>query len=365
MAGQIAPKNLFDLRPDWKALLLLARVKRRNAETLFSAIAEELARAGVELLPAYTFLEDLLAAEGLIAGRALSRREEADVAFGFEIAREVSRLDIGQTVVVKNGTVLAVEAFEGTDAAMKRGGALGRKGAIVVKVAKPNQDMRFDVPVIGAATVEVAAAAQCASDRLGSGPHAPARESGTAGGRRTLPHLDRGALGARERSVPSSRLLKNWWPAMVAARTWCKFPTCTAIDRKLETCATPRLACSFRVHPVFQQSANAPGGIRAVVAVAVFGDRGRGASGGVCALPPKTDGSYNEKFGVRFGPCVGCSTTWPANFGFAKAGAASKIGGLRGVLAQLVERLNGIEEVRGSIPLGSRRSSLRAALFGN
>ncbi len=160
MAGQIAPKNLFDLRPDWKALLLLARVKRRNAESLFSAIADELGRVGVELLPAYTFLENLLAAEGLIAGRALSRREEADVSYGLEIAREVSRLDIGQTVVVKNGTVLAVEAFEGTDAAMKRGGALGRKGAIVVKVAKPNQDMRFDVPVIGAATIETAAEAQ-------------------------------------------------------------------------------------------------------------------------------------------------------------------------------------------------------------
>ena len=159
MAGQIAPKNLFDLRPDWKMLFLLARLKRRNAESIFAAIGDELANAGVTLLPATSFLEDCLAPAGLIAGRKLSHREEEDVAFGFEIAREVSRLDIGQTVVVKNGTVLAVEGFEGTNEAIKRGGALGRKDAIVVKVAKPTQDMRFDVPVIGVATIEVAAEA--------------------------------------------------------------------------------------------------------------------------------------------------------------------------------------------------------------
>jgi len=157
MAGQIAPKNLFDLRPDWKTLLLLARLKRRNAESIFAAIGDELGRAGITLLPATSFLEDCLAPAGLIAGRKLSRREEEDVTFGFEIAREVSRLNIGQTVLVKNGTVLAVEGFEGTNEAIKRGGALGGKNAIMVKVAKPSQDMRFDVPVIGVATVEVAA----------------------------------------------------------------------------------------------------------------------------------------------------------------------------------------------------------------
>ena len=159
MAGQIAPKNLFELRPDWKTLLLLARLKRRNAESIFAAIGDELAGAGIILLPATTFLEDYLAPNGLIAGRKLTRREEDDVTFGFEIAREVSRLDIGQTVIVKNGTVLAVEGFEGTNEAIKRGGALGGKNAIMVKVAKPNQDMRFDVPVIGVATVEVASEA--------------------------------------------------------------------------------------------------------------------------------------------------------------------------------------------------------------
>jgi DUF1009 family protein len=160
MAGQIAPKNLFELRPDWKILLLLARLKRRNAESIFAAIGDELARAGISLLPATSFLEDCLAPSGLIAGRKLSRREEEDVTFGFEIAREVSRLDIGQTVLVKNGTVLAVEGFEGTNETIKRGGALGGKNAVMVKVAKPNQDMRFDVPVIGVATIEVATQAQ-------------------------------------------------------------------------------------------------------------------------------------------------------------------------------------------------------------
>ncbi len=159
MVGQVAPNNLFNLRPDWKALLLLARTKRRNAETLFGAVADDLAQIGVALLPAFTFLEEHLAPMGLIAGRALKVREEADVSFGFGVAKEMSRLDVGQTVVVKNGTVLAVEAFEGTNEALKRGGALGRKNSVMVKVAKPNQDMRFDVPVIGAETVRIAAQA--------------------------------------------------------------------------------------------------------------------------------------------------------------------------------------------------------------
>ena len=160
MAGQIAPKNLFDFRPDWKTLLLLARLKRRNAQTIFGAIGDELAAAGIELLPATSFVEEFLAPAGLIAGRQLTRREAADVSFGFEIAKEMSRLDVGQTVVVKNGTVVAVEAFEGTNEAIKRGGALARKDAVIVKVAKPKQDIRFDVPVIGPETAQVAAEAR-------------------------------------------------------------------------------------------------------------------------------------------------------------------------------------------------------------
>ena len=157
MAGQIAPKNLFDLHPDWKALLLLAKLKQRNAESIFAAIADELAKVDVDLLPATTFLEEFLAPAGLIAGPKLTHREEEDVDLGWKIAKEIARLDIGQTVIVKNGTVVAVEALEGTNEIIKRGGTLARKGAVMVKVAKPNQDMRFDVPVIGVETIRIAA----------------------------------------------------------------------------------------------------------------------------------------------------------------------------------------------------------------
>jgi UDP-2,3-diacylglucosamine hydrolase len=160
MAGQIAPKNLFDLRPDLKALLLLGKLKERNAESIFAAIADELARIDVDLLPATTFLENCLASTGLIAGAKLSPREEEDVDLGSKIVKEIARLDIGQTIIVKNGTVLAVEAFEGTNDAIRRGGALAREGAVMIKVAKSNQDMRFDVPVIGVETIRVAAEAK-------------------------------------------------------------------------------------------------------------------------------------------------------------------------------------------------------------
>jgi DUF1009 family protein len=156
MAGQIAPGNLFDLLPDLKGALLLARLKERNAETIFSAIADELKASGVELLPATTFLEDCLPEPGHVAGPRLSAPQIDDVALGFRIAKECSRLDIGQSVVVKKGTVVAVEAFEGTDAAMERGGQLGKGDVVLVKVSKPGQDFRFDVPVIGTRTLEKA-----------------------------------------------------------------------------------------------------------------------------------------------------------------------------------------------------------------
>lgn len=158
MAGQIHPRNLFDLRPDMKALLLLGKMRARNAETIFGAIAAEVEAIGVKLLPATTYMEEYLAPAGLFAGPRLSRREELDVEYGGRIAKESSRLDIGQTVVVKAGSVLAVEAFEGTNAAIERGGALGRKDAVVVKVSKPRQDFRFDVPVIGPLTLDAARA---------------------------------------------------------------------------------------------------------------------------------------------------------------------------------------------------------------
>ena len=157
MAGQIAPKNLFDLRPDLKALMLLGKLKERNAESIFAAMAAELAKIDIDLLPATTFLEDSLARPGLIAGPKLSPRQEHDVELGWNVAKEIARLDIGQTIVVKNGTIVAVEALEGTNEAIKRGGTLTREGAVMVKVSKPNQDMRFDVPVIGVETVRIAA----------------------------------------------------------------------------------------------------------------------------------------------------------------------------------------------------------------
>ncbi len=156
MVGQIAPKNLFDLRPDLRLLKMLSKVKERNAESLFGAIATELEKDGIELLPATTFLDDLIPEEGPVCGPALSERQMSDADFGFRIAKEVSRLDIGQTVVVKKGTVLAVEAFEGTNETVIRGGAMGKGEAMMVKVSKPHQDFRFDVPVVGPATIETA-----------------------------------------------------------------------------------------------------------------------------------------------------------------------------------------------------------------
>lgn len=154
MAGQIRPGNLYELRPDVKAIMLLARLKERNAESIFGGVAEELGKSGVELLPAITFLEESLPEPGHIAGPRLSHRQKIDIAFGFRMAKEISRMDIGQSVVVKKGTVLAVEAFEGTDAAMDRGGRLGKGDVVLVKVSKPNQDFRFDVPVVGTRTLE-------------------------------------------------------------------------------------------------------------------------------------------------------------------------------------------------------------------
>jgi UDP-2,3-diacylglucosamine hydrolase len=160
MMGQIAPRNLFDLRPDLRALMILARVKERNAETLFGAIADELAKEGMTVLPATTFLEDHLPGPGHVCGPAFKKRQLTDAEFGFRIAKQTSALDIGQSVVVRHGTVLAVEAFEGTNACIKRGGEQGHgKDVMLVKVSKPNQDFRFDVPVIGPQTIETCAAA--------------------------------------------------------------------------------------------------------------------------------------------------------------------------------------------------------------
>ncbi len=156
MAGAIRPRNLFDLRPDLRTLWLLSQIKERNAATLFGAVARELEKAGIVLLPATTFLEEFLAREGVMAGPAPSRRFLRDAELGFRLAKEVARLDIGQSIVVEDGVVLAVEAWEGTDETLRRGGALGKKRPILVKVSKPNQDVRFDVPVLGEKTIQIA-----------------------------------------------------------------------------------------------------------------------------------------------------------------------------------------------------------------
>jgi DUF1009 family protein len=162
MVGQIAPKNLFDLRLDMRAMGLFFKIKERNAHTIFGAIANELKKDGVDLIDATPWLAPLMPGPGFQMGPKLSDEQKADVEFGFRIAKEVSRLEIGQLVVVKNGTVLAVEGFEGTDKCLARGGELAGKdgGAVAVKVAKEKHDMRFDIPCLGARTFEVCGAAR-------------------------------------------------------------------------------------------------------------------------------------------------------------------------------------------------------------
>lgn len=171
MVGQIAPKNLFDLRPDLRAMGLLLRLKEKNAHTIFGAIGDELKKDGVELIAATPWLQPLMLGAGFELGPKLSAEQRADVEFGFRLAKEVSRLEIGQTVVVKHGTVLAVEGLEGTDKCLARGGDLAGKagGAVAVKVAKLDHDMRFDIPCVGLKTVEVCAAAGVAVLALEAG----------------------------------------------------------------------------------------------------------------------------------------------------------------------------------------------------
>ena len=190
MAGQIAPKNLFNLRPDLRALTLLLQLRHKNAHTIFGALAGELAKDGVELISAVPWLRPHMPELGFHLGPKLSREQQADVEFGHRIAKEVSRLEVGQTVVVKHGTVLAVEGFEGTDACLARGGQLAgsKGGAVAVKVAKEGHDMRFDIPCFGEVTLET-----CAN----AGIAVLAVEAGRA----ILLERDRAAAVARQRKV--------------------------------------------------------------------------------------------------------------------------------------------------------------------
>ncbi len=161
MAGQIAPKNLYDVRPDLRAMGVLLRLKEKNAHTIFGAIADELKKDGVELVEAVPWLRPLMPGPGFQLGPKPTAAQHADIELGFRLAKEVARMEIGQTVVVKEGAVLAVEAFEGTDRCLTRGGELAGQGegAVAVKVAKHNHDLRFDIPCLGPETLQVCAAA--------------------------------------------------------------------------------------------------------------------------------------------------------------------------------------------------------------
>ena len=164
MAGQIAPKNLYDIRPDLRAIGVLLRLKEKNAHSIFGAIAQELEKDGVELVEAIPWLRSMMPGPKFNLGPGLSPEQREDVEFGLRIAKAISQLEIGQSVVVKRGTVLAVEGFEGTDKCLARGGELAGRdgGAVAVKVARQNHDFRFDIPCVGPQTLEVCAGARIA-----------------------------------------------------------------------------------------------------------------------------------------------------------------------------------------------------------
>jgi hypothetical protein len=180
MAGQVKHKQIFSsIRPDWRLAKLLLNLRTRNTDMLLGAVAKVLGDEGIELISSTAFLEPLLAQEGVLTQRAPDDEERKNIEYGLQVARAVAGFDIGQTVVVAAQACVAVEAMEGTDATIERAGRLMQsledgpstlaRRLTVVKVAKPNQDMRFDVPVIGAATVEtmIRAGASCLSVEAG------------------------------------------------------------------------------------------------------------------------------------------------------------------------------------------------------
>jgi DUF1009 family protein len=155
MAGQVDPGHLFNknapLDDDYKAVF--KALADRRCDTIFSAIADRLKAEGMELLDSTFLIKDFLAPQGTLTRRAPSVEERADIDFGITIAKQMGGLDIGQTVVVKGKAIVAIEALEGTDRCILRGSAIAREGAVVVKMSKPDQDLRFDVPVIGPRTI--------------------------------------------------------------------------------------------------------------------------------------------------------------------------------------------------------------------
>lgn len=164
MAGQVKHVQIFSSSiPDMRMLKMLLRLPRRNTDALIGAVAGELATEGIELIDSTYFLRDQLPQPGTLTKRAPDARERGDIEYGLEVAHEIARLDLGQTIVVRDRACVAIEAMEGTDAVIRRAGQLVRGRLTVVKIAKPDQDMRFDVPVAGLSTIEamIEAGATC------------------------------------------------------------------------------------------------------------------------------------------------------------------------------------------------------------
>jgi hypothetical protein len=156
MAGQISPRHLFskDINKNEELKNLLASLKDKRADTIFGAIADRLKEAGLKLMDSTTFVEEHLPKKGTLTNREPNFDEWEDIYFGFDLAKAIAAFDIGQTVAVKDRAIVAVEALEGTDNLIKRAGRIARRGITVVKVSKPKQDMRFDIPVVGLNTVK-------------------------------------------------------------------------------------------------------------------------------------------------------------------------------------------------------------------
>ncbi len=156
--GRITKTRMFrDVRPDLQALLLWRKIKDRQDDAILRAVAQELEKEGIQVIESTRFLKDLLMPSGVLTHKRPSAEQWEDIAFGYRMARAIGELDIGQCVVVKDRTVLAVEAIEGTDETIRRGGRLCGQGAVVVKVVKPQQDRRFDLPSVGLKTIETMA----------------------------------------------------------------------------------------------------------------------------------------------------------------------------------------------------------------
>jgi DUF1009 family protein len=158
LAGTITKKKMFEnIRPDLKGLTLMSRLAVFHDDDILRAVADELAKEGIEIVSSILYLPDLVAQPGCLTRKKPSRAEQEDIRFGWKVAKELGRLDIGQCVVVRRKTVLALEAMEGTNETILRGGSLGKEKAVVVKVSKPKQDLRFDVPAVGVDTVRTMA----------------------------------------------------------------------------------------------------------------------------------------------------------------------------------------------------------------